>query len=260
MLSAVVLTKNSEKKIRRCLRSLSFAHEVVVIDDHSKDQTVRIAKKQGARVYTRKLAGDFAAQRNFGLKKSKNHWVLFVDVDEKVSRGLKEEIERELKKDRKEINGYYFKRKDKFLNRWLKYGETARVRLLRLARKNAGNWQGRVHETWQIKEGKGTFKFPLLHLRDLGIREFMERLNNYARIRALELYRQRKKESWLKIFVFPSVKFFYNYFICLGFLDGFRGLVMAWLMSWHSLLVRIWLKLYWLNHGQENFTSSAKTS
>jgi glycosyltransferase involved in cell wall biosynthesis len=90
-LTVVVLTFNEESQIADCLRSLTFADEIVVIDGGSKDHTIAIAKKHGAVVYHREF-DDFASQRNYGLSKARGTWVLFVDADERVSRQLREEI------------------------------------------------------------------------------------------------------------------------------------------------------------------------
>jgi len=90
-LSVVILTSDEEKNISGCLKSVSFADEVIVIDDGSTDATVTIAQKLGARVYTRKL-DDFASQRNYGLSVATGDWVLFVDADERVSKNLRNEI------------------------------------------------------------------------------------------------------------------------------------------------------------------------
>ena len=93
MLSVVVLTKNEEKDIKQCLKTLAWCDEVVVVDDYSDDKTVELAKKEGARAFIRPLIGNFAAQRNFGLGKARGDWVLFVDADERVSVALATEIQ-----------------------------------------------------------------------------------------------------------------------------------------------------------------------
>ncbi len=100
-LSAVVLTKNEEKNIKECISLLKFCNEVVVIDDYSEDSTVEFARKLGAKVYQRILENDFAAQRNFGLTRAKGEWVLFVDVDERISSTLAKEISKTIKKSSK---------------------------------------------------------------------------------------------------------------------------------------------------------------
>ena len=96
MISAIVLTHNDAKILRRCLISLAWCDEVVVVDDESTDETVSVAKKQGATVVTHPLHNDFAAQRNFGVSKAKNDWILFVDSDEVVTEDLKKEIKQML--------------------------------------------------------------------------------------------------------------------------------------------------------------------
>jgi len=84
-LSVVIITRNEEKNIKDCLETLKWCDEVIVVDDKSEDKTSQIAKEMGAKVFTCLLNDDFAAQRNFGLKKARNKWVLFVDADERVT-------------------------------------------------------------------------------------------------------------------------------------------------------------------------------
>ena len=258
MISAVVLTKNAERTIKFCLRSLAFANERIVIDDRSSDKTVALAKRLGAHVYERGLAGDFAAARNFGLQKASQEWVLFVDADEQVSQKLAGEIQQKLASVPTQVRGFYLKRRDTFLGRRLDHGETAAVRLLRLARRGSGQWQGEVHEVWKVKGRVENLDAPLDHDRNLNLSQFMTRLAVYAQIKAQERYRKHKQESLFRVFLNPLSKFIQNYFWRLGFLDGFPGLVMAWFMSWHSLLVRIWLRLLWRNHGKDTFVPNPK--
>src|ERR1700722_13133913 len=92
MISAVILTKNEEKNIGACLDSTSWCDEKIVIDDHSTDKTVEIAKKRGATVISHSMQNDFSGQRNFGLEKAKGDWVFFIDADERVSSALWYEI------------------------------------------------------------------------------------------------------------------------------------------------------------------------
>jgi len=246
MLSVVVLTKNSSATIGKCLSSVKFVDETIVIDDYSEDKTEKIAKKHGAKVFKRRLKGDFSSQRNFGLKKAAGDWILFLDSDEWISAALADEISWKLETGSwKHLNGFYLKRKDKFLGKYLKFGETASIRLLRLARKDSGKWQGKVHEVWQIKGRVGDLKNPILHNHTIAVSDFIKRLNRYSTLRAEELYENGIKEGFWKLFVYPIGKFFLNYFLRLGLLDGYPGLVMAFLMSYHSFLVRTKLRFLW---------------
>lgn len=253
MISAVVLTRNEEKNISRCLQSLSWCDEVIVIDDFSTDKTAVLAKKLGAKVFKRRLNNDFAAQRNFGLRRAQGDWVLFVDADEVVTSLLREEIREKTRKGNRkntERAGFHLKRKDYFLGKWLRFGETAHLRLLRLAKKGAGEWQRPVHEIWQIKGEIGQLKNPLLHYHQINLSQFLERINDYTTINAKIFNQQGRRENFLTIILFPIAKFIQNYFLRLGFWDGFPGLVMAFLMGFHSLVTRI--KIWELHHGKNS--------
>lgn len=234
MTTAVILTHNDEDIIKRCLASLAWCKEMVVVDDESTDGTVELAKKLGAQVFSRKLNGDFAGQRNFGLNKVRGEWVLFVDSDEVVS----PELAQETQGVHGEYAGYYLKRKDYFLGKWLTHGETANVKLLRLARKDAGKWVRPVHEIWDVKGNVGELVHPLLHYPHPNVAQFLDEINRYSSVRASYLYSKGVRSAWWHIIAYPKIKFFVNYFWHLGCLDGTAGAIMALMMSFHSFLVR----------------------
>lgn len=234
-LSAIVLTKNEEKNLSRRLSSLKFCDEIVVVDDNSIDETAQIARKFGAKVYTRNLNGDFAEQRNFGLEKAKGDWVLFVDVDEEVSEALAEEIINS-KLQILNCTGFYIKRKD------LTWGRAADVRLLRLAKKNSGIWRRKVHEVWDVKGRTQLLKNPLLHHSDPSLARFIKRINFYSTLHAEANLQEAKKSTLVKIIFFPLAKFCYYFFIKLGHLDGTKGFVFSLIISFHSFLS--WAKLW----------------
>lgn len=244
MISAIVLTKNEEKNIAACLETLKWCDEIIVIDDYSKDRTAEIAQGMGAKVYQRNLNGDFATQRNFGIAKAASYWILFLDADERISKELREEIRTKLDnlKDQT-VNGFYFKRDDFFLGKKLKYGETAKIRLLRLAKKGKGFFEREVDEAWKIKGKTEEFKNPLLHYSHLTLGEFMESINNFSSLNARVFLKKNCRVNvfeWFK----PPAKFIQNYFFRLGFLDGTGGFIIAAMMSYHSFLVRakLWME------------------
>ncbi len=247
MISAIVLTKDEEKNIKNCLKGLSWCDEIIVIDDYSEDQTVKIAKKRGARVYQRRLDDNFAAQRNYGLGKAKGDWVLFVDADERVSSKLAHEIKKAIKN--KKVKGFYLCRKDILWGKQLHHGETAHVRLLRLGQKGAGEWQRRVHETWEIKGEVGRLKEPLLHYPHPTLTEFLKEINYYSSLNARELLKEGQQAGLIQILAYPLAKFLKNYLIRLGFLDGNPGIIVALAMSFHSFLTRAKLYLLWKKGG-----------
>ena len=244
MLTAVVLTKNEEKDITACLKSLSFCDEIIVIDDFSSDKTIKLAKKFTSRIIPRKLEDNFASQRNFALTKARGDWILYVDADEIVSSSLKQEITKTIKQNRKTINGYFIKREDVFLGKKMHYGETGNIKMVRLARKDKGRWVRPVHEVWEIRGGIGSLNNPLLHYPHKTISDLLQKINYYSTVNAKYLHSQKTAVRQVDIFLYPTGKFFLNFFIKLGFLDGTAGLIFSLMMSLHSFLTRA--KLYFL--------------
>lgn len=245
MISAVILTKNEEKNIKDCLESLSWCDELIVIDDESTDNTVNIAKELNAKVYLKKMEQNFSKQRNYGLHKAKGDWILFVDADERVSSALWYEIMQYTNNPLNGYVGYYIKRIDVMWGKVLKYGETSNVKLLRLAKKGYGTWEGKVHEEWKIKGKTFILHNALMHYPHQTVAKFLSEINFYTDLRAVELFNQKKPVHWWSIIFYPKAKFILNYFLRRGFLDGIPGLVFALMMSFHSFLVRakLWLKV-----------------
>ena len=246
-LTAVILTKNEEKNIENCLNSLVFCDEVIVVDDFSEDKTIEIVHKfdKNIKVIQRKLNNDFAEQRNFGLIKSRNEWILFVDADEVVTNELKSEIQNlNFQKE-----SYSIKRRDYFWNQELKYGEIKKVRdqgIVRLVKKSSGTWMGDVHEVFHTSKITGKLNSFLDHHPHQTLKEFINDVNRYSDIRSQELFDRGVKTNIFQIIFLPSGKFIYNYIFNLGFLDGAAGFTYSFMMSFHSFLVRS--KLYQLTN------------
>lgn len=112
------------------------------------------------------------------------------------------------------------------------------MKLLRLARKEAGKWRQPVHEEWKIQGSSGTLSHPLLHYPHQNVAQFLEEINRYSGIYARYLHSRGVKEPAWHIVGKPLAKFFVSYVWRLGFLDGTAGLVVALMMSFHSFLVR----------------------
>ncbi|MCX7928078.1 MAG: glycosyltransferase family 2 protein [Patescibacteria group bacterium] len=241
MLTAIVLTKNEESKIARCLDYLWFCDEIIVCDDCSTDATRIVAKKYpNVKVLVHSLRGDFAQQRNFALSYASHKWVLFVDADEVVSNELAKEISNVLPKTKKDA--FYIHRSDYFLGKQLKYGESGNNKIIRLAKKGSGLWQRKVHEVWQVQGSIGELKSPLWHYPHDNLFLFIDSINFYAKMHAFENYYAGKRSSLALIIFAPIFKFMQNYIFRLGFLDGAHGMVSALMLSFHSFLA--WSNLW----------------
>lgn len=244
MITVVILTHNHAQNLTKLLPTLRWATEVLIIDDISTDNTAAIAKKYNARLVSRPLNNDFAAQRNFALSQVKTPWTFFLDPDESISTALAEEIKTIIANP--SYDGYALKRQDNFLGVKLKHGETANLWFTRLGQTQAGTWVRPVHETWNIKN-RGYLTNLLHHSSHASLESFLTKINWYSTIDATYRHQQSQKISIITVVVYPCGKFIVNYFGKLGFLDGFPGLIMAYMMALHSLSTRI--KLHEMNHA-----------
>lgn len=170
---------------------------------------------------------DFASARNKLMESAKEDWVIFVDTDEIVSK----ELEIELKNlDPKGFNGFYIKRKIVFLGK-----EIGEDKVLRLGKKGFGVWTRKVHETWKIKGKVGTLKNYLIHTTADDIHSYLEKMNKYSSLHAVENLSEGKKTNIFKIIIYPKAKFIQNIF-------AGRGFVFSLVQSFHSFLG--WSKLW----------------
>lgn len=241
MITAIILTKNEAKNLPKCLESVKWCDQILVIDDGSTDKTVSVAQKAGAQVLEHPLNANYASQRNWALSKVKTTWVLFVDADEVVSDQLADEIKVAITKI--EFKGYLISRIDHMWGKRLTHGDVGGVKLLRLARHGAGDWQGTVHETWQVEGRVGTLKNPINHFPHPTMVEFLNHINVYSTLKAKEFHESGKKINLIVIIFGPVWRFILNYFFKLGFLDGTAGFVHAMTMAFYTFLVagKLWL-------------------
>ena len=252
-ISSIILTKNEEDNIVRAVKSVSFCDEIIIIDDYSNDKTLSLINKDIVKVFKRRLEGDFASQRNFGMSKAAGDWILFIDADEEATEDLAVEIKSQISNYKSQYSVYYIKRRDYWWGTELKYGETRKIRqsgLIRLVKKNEKKWMGKVHEVFLPIGKAGKLNSYINHYPHPTLSEFLAAINNYSTLRVKELMWQGKQTNILEIIFLPFGKFMLNYFIYLGFLDGPAGFAYSFFMSFHSLLVR--LKLYqklYLNNG-----------
>lgn len=247
-LSVVILTKNEEKNIEACIHSVLFSDEIIVIDDNSTDNTPEIIKKlnlEKIHFFQHSLENDFSQQRNYGLKKAQSAWVLFIDADERVSDQLRREIENVVLDSQRLRVGVFLKRRDVFNGKELKHGEWGNMKLIRLGRKDSGRWSGSIHEIWDIQGETSALQNFLYHYPHQSLTEFLNELNFYTSLRANELYENGVKSNWWSIALYTKGKFFQNFILRLGFLDGIEGVVYSILLCFHSFLVRSKLWLLW---------------
>ncbi|MDR1522902.1 MAG: glycosyltransferase family 2 protein [Endomicrobium sp.] len=241
--SAYILTKNEEKRIKDCIESIKWVDEIVVIDDFSSDNTVKIAKSLGCKVVQNKFEY-FGKQRNFALKHCTYQWVICLDADERVSQELKKEIESTLQGYLK-FDVYVAPRKSRFINKWIMHsGWYPDYRHPILFNKSKVIYKDQlVHEDIDYKGKPFYFKGDILHYPYDSIKSFINKSDFYSDLRSKEMFQKGKKFKVVNLIVNPAFMFFKMYISKRGFLDGITGLVLALLYSsFYTLMkyVKLW--------------------
>ena len=240
-ISAIVIVYNEERNIRRCLESLTWADEIVVVDSYSQDRTKEIASAFTDKIFDVKWEG-FGKKKEFARGKASFDWVLSIDADEVVSERLKREIKTIIKND-ETPGGYYIPRLSNFLGKWIRHGGWYPDYVLRLFKKNKGRFDlSLVHEKLILDEKAGFMKSELLHYSDPDIRHYLLKLDKYTTLGAEKLFQEGKGTSLFDLILRPPAIFSKMFILRGGFLDGWHGYLLACLSSFHVFVkyVKLW--------------------
>jgi glycosyltransferase involved in cell wall biosynthesis len=267
-LSVCIITKNEEKDLPRCLESIKhLADEIIIIDDDSTDKTVEIAKKYGAKVFTRQL-DNFAAQKNFAVEKATGDWIFAIDADEEATPELKDEIKHilnhsnntgykkdlrfknyDLRKDDKglqhkigQINGYLIPRRNIILGAEIKHTRWSPDKHIWLWRNGKGKWVGDIHEEVEVEGWTGELANAKIHYHYETVAEFFAMLNNYTEREADQFVAHGRTFSYFQLFYAPLLSFFRRFIYKKGFLDGWRGFVLSYMMAIYRMTT--WIKVW----------------
>lgn len=249
-LSAVVVTQNEETNIARCLESVRFADEIVVVDAHSEDATVDIARRFGARIFLREWDG-FATQKQFAIDQARGEWVLLIDSDEEASEALAGEINRRLSGGVDEsVGAFRIPRSNFFLGKHIPYGPWSDDRQVRLFRRSRGRMTQRpVHEGIETDGELLDLAEPLFHYTHQSLGESFQRLNRYTTLEAAERVGRRKIRLG-DVVVLPLGVFLRYYIVGKCYKAGVHG----YLLSSTTALYRsiLYLKIYLLQRKKRD--------
>ena len=244
-LSAVIITKNEEHNIRKCLDSLhDLANEIIIVDDKSNDQTVSIAKSEyNAKVIINESKGNFDNQRNLGIKAASFQWILQMDADEVVTEEAIRKIKYALDKETDYV-AFRLIRKDSIFGHPLNYvGQSSGVKLFR--RDKAEYIGEKIHETLKVDGEIGDIDTFILHYNHPSIAETLKRWNFYTDVESEVFLQQNENIEYKSIkykLTYKSFKLFLRYYIKKkGYKDGVYGLVWSILHTIHPIL--FWLKV-----------------
>jgi len=234
-LSVTIIAWNEEERLRACLESVAWADEIVVVDAESADKTVQIAHEFTDKVSVRPWPG-FAAQKNFAIAQATGDWILSLDADERVTPELRDRVCAILK-DEGAVDGYSIPRRNIFWGAWVRHGGLYPDYQLRLFRRGVGRFvEDAVHESVRVTGRVDTLSEALLHHSYRDLEDFVRRSNRYSTLAAQDWLRRGRRVSVPSLVMKPLGRFFSMYVLRRGFLDGWRGLVLAVLYAEYVFL------------------------
>lgn len=227
--SVVILTKNEERNILRCIQPWLNVAEVLVVDNGSTDQTISIAKTAGARVITTEWLG-YGPTKNFGNRHASHPWILSLDADEVANEELVREVCKHLHSKPEEKCVFSIRRILVYLGQEIKYGSCRKEYRVRLFHREQVQWNNStVHEELLLPNNKKItiLKGHVLHYSYTDIHDHWQRLQRYAALSVVERMTSGKAVPCWKRAFSPTFGFIKNYFFRLGFLDGKAGRIYA---------------------------------
>ncbi len=226
----MIITYNEIGYIEKCIESISFADEIIVVDSYSTDGTFEYLLDNPKIQVIQRSFKNFTDQKSYALKQASNDWILFVDADEVIPKNLRREILDTINKDNA-AEAYWFYRKFMYQNKPLHYSGWQTDKNHRLFRKSKAHFTNEkiVHETLQINGQSACLNSKLTHFCFKNYTDYKSKMLHYGRLRAQEEFHKGKKFSYLKLLLKPTWKFFYNFIVRLGFIDLKKGVNVCYL-------------------------------
>lgn len=229
-ISAFLVCMNEASIMERCLSSLDWCDEIVVVDSGSTDSTLEICRKHNAKIFHRDWTG-FVDQKAYALSHCSQPWILNLDADEEVSPELRSEIEIMLSQDANgqvREDGFELLRVVFYLGRWWRKGGWHPERRLRLARRDRVSWHGEEpHEHAKVPGATGRMRGELRHFTYLDISDHIRRLDSHSTAAALALYKKGKRAGLIDLLLKPKARFFKFYILRRGYREGLPGILVG---------------------------------
>lgn len=246
-ISVVINTWNEEESIKRCLESLKWADEVIVVDMHSEDKSKEIAKKMGAKVFNRKRDLVVEPARNFAIGKATGDWILVLDPDEEVPPFLAKTLQ-ELVENPQDFTYFRLPRKNMVFGKWIKYSRWWPDYNIRFFKKGHLRWSEKIHSVPLTRgEGKDLEAKEInaiIHYNYQTISQYIDRLNRYSKIQAEEMIESGYKFDWKDMLKKPMGEFLSRFFAGEGYKDGLHGLALSLLQAFSEFIkyLKVWEK------------------
>lgn len=229
--TAIIPTFNEEHNIEAALKSVEWADEIIVVDSYSTDNTVKIAQEKGARILQREY-GHSASQKNWTIPQAKHEWIFLLDADERVDEGLKNEIQTILKKESNQDGAFWIKRRNFFMGAEIKYSGWQGDKVVRLFKRDLCRYEDKSVHAEILCEGTiGSLNNKLVHYTFKDIFHYLEKWDRYTTMSGTDRANRGEKPTLFHFLLKPAFRFFQDYFLKLGILDGLTGFILCTLSS-----------------------------
>jgi hypothetical protein len=226
MLSVIIICKNEALHIRRCLESVRWADEIIVLDSGSSDNTVELCRAYTEKVFVNADWQGFGIQKQRALEKASGDWIFSIDADEQVTPQLQAEIENAILNT--EFAGFAVPRLSSYCGREMKHSGWYPDYVLRLFKREHAHFSPDVVHERVIVDGKvGKLTQPLLHEAFINAEEVLDKINRYSSLGAEKLYQADRRTSLSEAVLKAVWTFIRTYFLQRGFLDGRQGFMLA---------------------------------
>ena len=226
-LSVIIIARDAQGTIRRCLDSVGWADEVVVVEHGSTDRTADLCRESGAKVHQTRDWPGFGQQKNRALELARGDWVLSLDADEWVTPELRAEIGRAIAAPAGKA-AFRFPRRSSFCGRFMRHSGWWPDYVTRLFRRGAARFSDAlVHEKLIVNGAVGTLPQPLLHESVTELDQMLVKMNTYSSASAAMLHATGRRASLASALWHGGWTFFRTYVLRGGFLDGREGLMLA---------------------------------
>lgn len=241
-LSVVMITKNEEKNIERCLQSVLWADEIVLLDSGSSDKTLELAGKYPVKIHHSAQWEGFGKAKQQVVNLAENDWVFLIDADEVIREDLKEKVKSLLENPEPSVSGYRIKRISYYCGQPILHSGWDKDYTLRFFNRQFGNYNDKiVHEHVVIKGQIGKIQEVLLHFTYPEIENHILKMITYAKMGAIQDYNKGKRRSLASAVFVGFHKFVHMYLIKAGFLDGKIGFILAWTSAFGSYLKYLYI-------------------
>jgi hypothetical protein len=240
-LSAILVARDEAENIRRCLESLNWVDEIVVVDNRSRDETGRICRELGCRVIESEWLG-FGRMRQLAVDAARHDWILALDADEAVSDALRERI-RALLAGEPPCPGYRIRFEGYFLGRRIRHSGWGREYHLRLFDRRRGRYaEKQLHESWRLEGAPGELREPIRHYAYPSVAVHLRKAGRYSELAAQQLCADGRRTTLPGAAARGAARFLKTYVAQRGFLDGREGFVLAALSAFSvfTKYVRLW--------------------